>query len=84
MCTSMALCALRLFEDLVSRGDRVRWDCYETEMVAAYGTMPPTRQVVERYRDGDASAAAEFETLFVFGDDDAGTFERFQAKTWAL
>ncbi|MGK5530947.1 hypothetical protein [Streptomyces sp. URMC 129] len=42
--------------------------------------MPPTRQVVERFRRGDAGAAADFEKLFVFGDDDAGTFARFQVK----
>lgn len=49
-------------------------------MEAAYGTVPPVRQVVERYRRGDAGAAGEFEDLFVFGDEDAGNFGRFQAK----
>lgn len=59
--------------------DRVRWDWYEAEM-AAYGSVPPTRQVVERYARGDAEAAAVFDDLFVFGDADAGSFTRFQAK----
>jgi adenosine deaminase len=58
----------------------VRWDWYEAEMLAAYGTVPPTRQIVERYRQGDADAVAIFEDLFVFGDRDAGNFDRFQAK----
>ncbi|WP_059008791.1 amidohydrolase family protein [Streptomyces specialis] len=64
----------------LAAGDRVLWDWYETEMAAAYGAVPPTREVVERYRRGDAGAEADFEKLFVFGDDDAGTFARFQAK----
>src|SRR5690349_3258651 len=58
----------------------VLWDWYEAEMEAAYGVRPPTRDVLERHRGGDMSAATEFERLFVFGDDDAGNFDRFQAK----
>ncbi|MEQ7007995.1 hypothetical protein ABN028_17620 [Actinopolymorpha sp. B17G11] len=70
---------LDLLRQLVVRG-QVRWDWYESGMKAAYGTIPPVRQVVERYRQGDATAAAEFENLYVFGDQDAGNFDRFQAK----
>lgn len=70
---------MQLLRHLSSR-DRVLWDWYEAEMQAAYGTVPPTRQVVERYRRGDVDAAAAFAKLFVFGDEDAGNFERFQAK----
>ena len=64
----------------------VDWDWYETEMAAAYGEVPPTCRVVERFRRGDADAAAEFAELFVFGDKDAGDFSWFQAKAnllWA-
>ncbi|MDT0308433.1 hypothetical protein RM780_15900 [Streptomyces sp. DSM 44917] len=56
------------------------WDWYEGEMAAAYGAVPPTRRVVERHRRGDPGAAAEFARLFVFRDEDAGSFARFQAK----
>ena len=65
---------------LLSARGEVRWDLYEAGMEAAYGTVPPAREVVERYRRGDAEAAAEFEDLYVFGDEDAGNFDRFQAK----
>ncbi|MFI0468474.1 hypothetical protein ACH347_30700 [Saccharopolyspora sp. 5N102] len=66
--------------DHLARSDRLLWDWYESEMHAAYGVVPPTRQVVERYRRGDAAAAAEFAEIFVFGEQDAGNFARFQAK----
>ncbi|MFC3999379.1 hypothetical protein ACFOVU_25940 [Nocardiopsis sediminis] len=70
-------------KDLLRRlaaSDHALWDWYEAGMAAAYGAVPPTRQVVERYRRGDAGAAAEFEDLFLFHDADAGAFARFQAK----
>ena len=35
--------------------------------------------ILERYRDGDAGADAEFDRPCVFGDA-AGNFDRFQAK----
>lgn len=60
--------------------ERIRWDRYEEHMHAAYGVVPPTREVVERYRRGDPDAEAHFAGLFVFGDADAGNFDRFQAK----
>ena len=59
---------------------RVQWDRYEAEMRGAYGYVPPAQQIVDRYRQGDAGAAAEFEDVFVFGDADAGNFARFGAK----
>jgi adenosine deaminase len=68
-----------LLRHLAAR-DGVLWDWYEAKMLAAYGSVPPTRQIVERYRAGDAEAAALFAELFVFGDKDAGNFDRFQAK----
>jgi len=68
-----------LLEHLAGR-DTVRWEEYEAGVLAAFGEVPPTREVVARYRSGDGAAAAEFERLFVVGDDDAGSFDRFQAK----
>ena len=56
------------------------WDRYEAAMEAAYGVRPPLRELLERHRAGDVAATREFEALFVFGDDDAGNFARFQAK----
>jgi adenosine deaminase len=68
-----------LLRHLAAR-ERIRWDWYEEHMLAAYGVVPPTRDVVERYRRGDPEAEAAFASLFVFGDGDAGNFDRFQAK----
>jgi hypothetical protein len=64
---------------LGTRGE-IDWGWYEHEMEKAYGAAPPLRDVLDRHRAGDAAAAALFEELFVFGDDDAGNFDRFQAK----
>ena len=58
----------------------IDWGWYEAEMIKAYGGHPPLREVLERHRAGDETAAAAFEELFVFGDADAGNFDRFQAK----
>jgi adenosine deaminase len=79
-----ALPARTVLRDLIIRRNRVHWDWYEDEMFTTYGLVPPTREVVDRVRAGDAASAATFERLFVFGDQDAGTFDRFQAKTWVL
>jgi adenosine deaminase len=68
-----------LLRHLATR-DRIRWDWYEKHMRAAYGAIPPTREIVERYRRGDPEAEALFAELFLFGDRDAGNFDRFQAK----
>jgi adenosine/AMP deaminase-like protein len=64
----------------LAASDQIRWDSYEQSMRTAYGTVPPTREIVERYRQGDPEAEALFAELFVFGDADAGDFDRFQAK----
>ncbi len=58
----------------------IDWGWYEREFEQAFGTPPPVREILDRYRDGDADAAHEFKRLFVFGDEDAGSFDRFQAK----
>jgi adenosine deaminase len=53
---------------------------YEQGFERVYGQAPPLRHVLERHRAGDPGAAHEFRRLFVFGDEDAGDFARFQAK----
>lgn len=68
----------------LSGREYVAWDGYEAAMEAAYGHVPPVREVVERHRRGEPDAARMFEQLFVFGDDDAGNFDRFQAKVRLL
>ena len=59
---------------------RLFWDDYEAAMLAALGTVPPARELVERHRTGDPEAEAAFAELFVVGPADAGSFDRFQAK----
>ncbi len=69
-------------EDFLSRlGAReVDWRFYETMFERAYGERPPVREILERHRAGDPDARDAFRRLFVFGDADAGNFQRFQAK----
>ena len=69
-------------EDYLERlGARdVDWRFYETMFERAYGERPPVRDILERHRAGDPEAREAFRRLFVFGDADAGNFERFQAK----
>lgn len=66
--------------DMLARRDRPAWERYEPAFTRAYGRSSPARELVERHRAGDARAGEEFEQLFVFGADDAGSFARFQAK----
>lgn len=70
----------RTLLDHLAASDRIEWELYEVAMQAAYGTIPPAREIVERYRRGEPDAAAEFDRIFVFGDADGGSFERFNAK----
>jgi adenosine deaminase len=69
-------------EDYLERvaGRPVDWQRYEQAFEDAYGAAPPVREILERHRRGDPSAAADWKRLFVFGDADAGNFRRFQAK----
>ena len=69
-------------EDYLERlGAReVDWRFYETMFERAYGERPPLRDILEKHRAGDPAAAHAFRRLFVFGDQDAGNFQRFQAK----
>jgi hypothetical protein len=53
---------------------------YEEAYEDAFGHGPPLRDVLRRARAGDPDAPRAFEKLFVFGDEDAGNFRRFQAK----
>lgn len=53
---------------------------YENAYEQAYGIGSPVRALLQRCRAGEREARTEFARLFVFGDDDAGNFQRFQAK----
>lgn len=46
----------------------------------AYGHAPALDEILARHAAGDPGALARFVRLFTYGDDDAGAFERFQAK----
>ena len=58
----------------------VDWSTYQSNFQRVYGVIPPITEILERCRNGVAGAQAEFDRLFVFGDDDAGNFDKFQAK----
>ncbi|MBI2395754.1 MAG: hypothetical protein HYV09_39680 [Deltaproteobacteria bacterium] len=66
--------------DMLALAERPAWDRYEPSYERVFGRPSPARALVERHRRGDASARAEFRELFVFGEADAGSFARFQAK----
>ena len=58
----------------------VDWATYQDNYRRIYGVSPPIAEILERCRQGVAGSRSEFHRLFVFGDDDAGNFDRFQAK----
>lgn len=60
--------------------ERLRWEEYEQPMLAAFGSVPPIRALVERHRAGEEDVADTFAELFVMGEADAGDFARFSAK----
>ena len=62
------------------KGRQVDWTAYQCGYERVYGVRPPVADILERCRSGVAGSDAEFDRLFVFGDDDAGNFDRFQAK----
>ena len=62
------------------RNREVDWERYESAYHAAYGVATPIHDILERCRSGEPGAEEEFHRLFVFGDDDSGSFQRFQAK----
>lgn len=55
------------------------WERYEPKYERVFGRPSPARALLERHERGEDVSDA-FERLFVFGDDDAGSFARFQAK----
>lgn len=67
-------------ERLGARAANIDWAFYEKTYERAYGDRPPVRAILERHLSGDPDAASAFRDLFVFGDADAGNFQRFQAK----
>ncbi len=58
----------------------VDWTRYESNYHRVYGVSPRITNILERCRRGVAGGKDEFDRLFVFGDDHAGNFDRFQAK----
>ncbi len=58
----------------------VDWNAYQSNFQRVYGVIPPITEILERCRSGVAGSQAEFDRLFVFGDDDAGNFDKFPAK----
>ena len=69
-----------LLEQLLRLEPHLPLHRYEEAYEEAFGHGPPLREILRRAREGDPEAAGAFERLFVFGDDDAGNFHRFQAK----
>jgi hypothetical protein len=66
--------------------DRVQWDWYEEFYEDTFGSRPPTRELVERFRAGDHSVVPAFREVYVLGDGDAGVFAHFSARgrlVWA-
>ena len=62
------------------RDREVDWTAYRAGFQAAYGVSPPIEDVLAQCRSGDPDAIHEFRRLFVFSDDDGGSFTRFGAK----
>ena len=58
----------------------VDWSAYKSNFRRVYGAPAPIEEILDRCRRGVEGSDADFARLFVFGDDDAGNFDRFQAK----
>ena len=71
---------LSMLSNRLARRDRIGWERYEPAFERAFGAASRAREVLERHQRGDATAVDEFREIFVFGDADAGSFPRFQAK----
>ena len=56
------------------------WEPYETYHEQVYGTRTGVEEIVRRAKAGDPVARREFQELYVFAEQDAGSFARFQAK----
>ncbi|MBF6063283.1 hypothetical protein IU500_17510 [Nocardia terpenica] len=57
------------------------WGDYEKAMLRAYGAIPPTRELLERYRRNDPKAQQEFEEFVVMNEMGTGNFARFLARS---
>ncbi len=66
--------------DMLARHPAVAWERYEPGFFRAFGDESPARALVERHRQGDPTVRDAFREVFEFGDADAGSFARFQAK----
>lgn len=69
-----------LLELLSRHAPHVDLSHYERSYEEAYGVGTPVREILSRHEAGDPAAATHFQNLFVFGEEDAGNFARFQAK----
>ena len=58
----------------------IDWSEYERFYEATYGQRAGIQEVLERVAVGASGSEEEFHRLFVFADEDAGNFDRFQAK----
>jgi adenosine deaminase len=58
----------------------VDWSFYESGYCGVYGKDPDICRMLEEAGRGVPGSEEEFRRLFVFQDEDGGSFERFQAK----
>ena len=58
----------------------VDWSFYESVFRGVYGEDPDICRILERAGRGVPGSEEEFRRLFVFQNEDGGSFERFQAK----
>ena len=65
-------------ERLTSRS--IDWSAYDEAYQAAFRTRPNIESILDRHRLGEPGSVDDFGRLFVFGDRDAGSFQKFQAK----
>jgi len=58
----------------------VDWSSYESVFLRVYKEDTDICRILEEARRGVPGSDEEFRRLFVFRDEDGGSFERFQAK----
>ena len=58
----------------------VDWSSYESVFRGVYGEDPDISRILDGAGNGVPGSEEEFRRLFVFQDEDSGSFERFQAK----
>lgn len=69
-----------LLAQILANKQHVDFAPYERAYEEAFGTPTPLRDILDRCHAGDPDSAASFRSLFIFGEEDAGNFARFQAK----